>query len=130
MHFLTVSQGGSKDFHIINPNFSLSLSSSPCLWICCVGFLSTCKQNRGIYSAMHLDKIFNMSSYLNTTVVSTCNHYYMLPSQCPSSLISLFLLGTVPDLNTVTFNKHIFIVLTAKRFYQIVFCLQTTSSKR
>ncbi|XP_024125140.1 prominin-1-A isoform X2 [Oryzias melastigma] len=29
---------------------------------------STCKQNRGIYSAMHLDKIFNMSSYLNTTV--------------------------------------------------------------
>ncbi|RVE67674.1 hypothetical protein OJAV_G00105340 [Oryzias javanicus] len=29
---------------------------------------STCKQNRGIYSAMHLDKIFNMSSFLNTTV--------------------------------------------------------------
>uniref|UniRef100_A0A8C7ZGR4 Prominin 1a n=1 Tax=Oryzias sinensis TaxID=183150 RepID=A0A8C7ZGR4_9TELE len=29
---------------------------------------STCKQNRGIYSAMRLDKIFNMSSFLNTTV--------------------------------------------------------------
>ncbi|XP_023815238.1 prominin-1-A isoform X4 [Oryzias latipes] len=29
---------------------------------------STCKQNRGIYSAMRLDKIFNMSSFLNTTL--------------------------------------------------------------
>uniref|UniRef100_A0A3Q0SJM6 Prominin 1a n=1 Tax=Amphilophus citrinellus TaxID=61819 RepID=A0A3Q0SJM6_AMPCI len=29
---------------------------------------STCKQNRGIYSAMHLDKVFNISSYLNTTM--------------------------------------------------------------
>uniref|UniRef100_A0AAX7VGE3 Prominin 1 b n=1 Tax=Astatotilapia calliptera TaxID=8154 RepID=A0AAX7VGE3_ASTCA len=31
---------------------------------------STCKKNQGIYSAMHLDKVFNISSYLNTTVVS------------------------------------------------------------
>uniref|UniRef100_A0A3P8PQ27 Prominin 1 b n=1 Tax=Astatotilapia calliptera TaxID=8154 RepID=A0A3P8PQ27_ASTCA len=29
---------------------------------------STCKKNQGIYSAMHLDKVFNISSYLNTTV--------------------------------------------------------------
>uniref|UniRef100_A0A8C6KGD5 Prominin 1a n=1 Tax=Nothobranchius furzeri TaxID=105023 RepID=A0A8C6KGD5_NOTFU len=29
---------------------------------------STCKQNRGIYSAMRLDKVFNISSFLNTTV--------------------------------------------------------------
>lgn len=29
---------------------------------------STCKQNRGIYSAMHLDKVFNISSYLNATM--------------------------------------------------------------
>uniref|UniRef100_A0A671W7V4 Prominin 1a n=1 Tax=Sparus aurata TaxID=8175 RepID=A0A671W7V4_SPAAU len=29
---------------------------------------STCKENKGIYSAMRLDKVFNISSYLNTTV--------------------------------------------------------------
>ncbi|XP_063349732.1 prominin-1-A isoform X4 [Pelmatolapia mariae] len=29
---------------------------------------STCKKNQGIYSAMRLDKVFNISSYLNTTV--------------------------------------------------------------
>uniref|UniRef100_A0A3B4ZFG0 Prominin-1-A-like n=1 Tax=Stegastes partitus TaxID=144197 RepID=A0A3B4ZFG0_9TELE len=29
---------------------------------------STCKQNKGIYSAMRLDKVFNISSFLNTTV--------------------------------------------------------------
>ncbi|KAG8003832.1 Prominin-1-A [Nibea albiflora] len=28
--------------------------------------LSTCKENKGIYSAMRLDKIFNISSFLNT----------------------------------------------------------------
>uniref|UniRef100_A0AAX7TP58 Prominin 1 b n=1 Tax=Astatotilapia calliptera TaxID=8154 RepID=A0AAX7TP58_ASTCA len=42
---------------------------------------STCKKNQGIYSAMHLDKVFNISSYLNTTVVSNlyvlcCSYYY------------------------------------------------------
>uniref|UniRef100_A0A672G4K3 Prominin-1-A-like n=1 Tax=Salarias fasciatus TaxID=181472 RepID=A0A672G4K3_SALFA len=29
---------------------------------------STCKLNRGIYSAMRLDKVFNVSSFLNTSV--------------------------------------------------------------
>ncbi|XP_041846115.1 prominin-1-A isoform X2 [Melanotaenia boesemani] len=29
---------------------------------------STCKQNKGIYSAMRLDKVFNISSFLNATV--------------------------------------------------------------
>ncbi|XP_061580764.1 prominin-1-A isoform X2 [Cololabis saira] len=29
---------------------------------------STCKENKGIYSAMRLDKIFNISSFLNTTM--------------------------------------------------------------
>ncbi|XP_035982820.1 prominin-1-A isoform X9 [Fundulus heteroclitus] len=29
---------------------------------------STCKQNRGIYSALRLDKLFNISSFLNTTM--------------------------------------------------------------
>ncbi|XP_076594475.1 prominin-1-A isoform X7 [Chaetodon auriga] len=29
---------------------------------------STCKENKGIYSAMRLDKVFNVSSFLNTTV--------------------------------------------------------------
>ncbi|PWA18631.1 hypothetical protein CCH79_00005564, partial [Gambusia affinis] len=28
----------------------------------------TCKQNKGIYSALRLDKVFNISSFLNTTV--------------------------------------------------------------
>uniref|UniRef100_A0A8P4G6T8 Prominin 1a n=1 Tax=Dicentrarchus labrax TaxID=13489 RepID=A0A8P4G6T8_DICLA len=28
----------------------------------------TCKKNKGIYSAMRLDKVFNISSFLNTTV--------------------------------------------------------------
>ncbi|XP_061747616.1 prominin-1-A isoform X11 [Nerophis ophidion] len=29
---------------------------------------STCKENKGIYSAMRLDKVFNVSSFLNATV--------------------------------------------------------------
>ncbi|XP_024861958.1 prominin-1-A isoform X4 [Kryptolebias marmoratus] len=29
---------------------------------------STCKKNKGIYSAMRLDKVFNISSFLNTTL--------------------------------------------------------------
>lgn len=29
---------------------------------------STCKENKGIYSALRLDKVFNVSSFLNTTV--------------------------------------------------------------
>ncbi|XP_054886378.1 prominin-1-A-like isoform X4 [Poeciliopsis prolifica] len=29
---------------------------------------STCKQNKGIYSALRLDKVFNISSFLNTSV--------------------------------------------------------------
>uniref|UniRef100_A0A3Q2CZJ4 Prominin 1a n=1 Tax=Cyprinodon variegatus TaxID=28743 RepID=A0A3Q2CZJ4_CYPVA len=29
---------------------------------------STCKENKGIYSALRLDKVFNISSFLNTTV--------------------------------------------------------------
>ncbi|KAM7000457.1 prominin-1-A isoform 1-T1 [Tautogolabrus adspersus] len=29
---------------------------------------STCKENRGIYSAMRLDKVFNISTFLNTTL--------------------------------------------------------------
>lgn len=31
---------------------------------------SNCKENRGIYSALHLDKVFNVSALLNTSVVS------------------------------------------------------------
>uniref|UniRef100_A0A8C2FZ75 Prominin 1a n=1 Tax=Cyprinus carpio TaxID=7962 RepID=A0A8C2FZ75_CYPCA len=31
---------------------------------------SNCKDNRGIYSALHLDKIFNISAFLNTSVYS------------------------------------------------------------
>lgn len=36
----------------------------------CLCLFSTCKDNRGIYSALRLDKVFNISSFLNTTVVS------------------------------------------------------------
>ncbi|TNM98921.1 hypothetical protein fugu_013485 [Takifugu bimaculatus] len=32
-------------------------------------FYSTCKDNRGIYSALRLDKVFNVSSFLNTTMI-------------------------------------------------------------
>uniref|UniRef100_A0A8D3A8F1 Prominin 1a n=1 Tax=Scophthalmus maximus TaxID=52904 RepID=A0A8D3A8F1_SCOMX len=32
---------------------------------------STCKENKGIYLAMRLDKVFNISSFMNTTLVST-----------------------------------------------------------
>uniref|UniRef100_A0A9J7YSF6 Prominin 1a n=1 Tax=Cyprinus carpio carpio TaxID=630221 RepID=A0A9J7YSF6_CYPCA len=32
--------------------------------------LDNCKDNRGIYSALHLDKIFNISAFLNTSVYS------------------------------------------------------------
>ncbi|XP_056137385.1 prominin-1-A [Lampris incognitus] len=32
---------------------------------------SDCKDNKGIYSAMRLDKVFNISSFLNATVFST-----------------------------------------------------------
>uniref|UniRef100_A0A665U2G3 Prominin 1a n=1 Tax=Echeneis naucrates TaxID=173247 RepID=A0A665U2G3_ECHNA len=31
---------------------------------------STCKENKGIYLAMRLDKVFNISSFLNTTVLT------------------------------------------------------------
>ncbi|XP_061690858.1 prominin-1-A isoform X6 [Syngnathoides biaculeatus] len=31
-------------------------------------FYSTCKQNKGIYSALRLDKVFNVSSFLNATM--------------------------------------------------------------
>uniref|UniRef100_A0AAQ4PAR8 Prominin 1a n=1 Tax=Gasterosteus aculeatus aculeatus TaxID=481459 RepID=A0AAQ4PAR8_GASAC len=31
---------------------------------------STCKENKGIYTAMRLDKVFNISLFLNTTLVS------------------------------------------------------------
>ncbi|XP_051505788.1 prominin-1-A-like isoform X3 [Myxocyprinus asiaticus] len=31
---------------------------------------SNCKDNRGIYAALHLDKIFNLSSFFNTSVYS------------------------------------------------------------
>ncbi|KAG7240930.1 hypothetical protein INR49_026186, partial [Caranx melampygus] len=31
-------------------------------------YLITCKENKGIYLAMRLDKVFNISSYLNTTM--------------------------------------------------------------
>ncbi|XP_067313346.1 prominin-1-A isoform X9 [Pseudorasbora parva] len=31
---------------------------------------SNCKDNRGIYSALHLDKIFNLSAFFNTSVYS------------------------------------------------------------
>uniref|UniRef100_A0A8P4GIL6 Prominin 1a n=1 Tax=Dicentrarchus labrax TaxID=13489 RepID=A0A8P4GIL6_DICLA len=34
---------------------------------------STCKKNKGIYSAMRLDKVFNISSFLNTTVLDSVN---------------------------------------------------------
>ena len=48
-----------------------SLLSCLCVHLfVCVDFLSTCKLNKGIYSAMRLDKVFNISSFLNTTVVS------------------------------------------------------------
>uniref|UniRef100_A0A669DHB6 Prominin 1a n=1 Tax=Oreochromis niloticus TaxID=8128 RepID=A0A669DHB6_ORENI len=47
---------------------------------------STCKKNQGIYSAMRLDKVFNISSYLNTTVVS---NLYDVVSQLDSLKIDL-----------------------------------------
>uniref|UniRef100_A0A8C7ZFJ3 Prominin 1a n=1 Tax=Oryzias sinensis TaxID=183150 RepID=A0A8C7ZFJ3_9TELE len=59
-HFHSVHKVAAKTF--TKPRLTLSLSS------CLSWFFSTCKQNRGIYSAMRLDKIFNMSSFLNTTV--------------------------------------------------------------
>ena len=61
---------------LLKLTFPLSLSPSLCLcYTClylfvCMSFFSTCKENKGIYSAMRLDKVFNISSYLNTTVVS------------------------------------------------------------
>uniref|UniRef100_A0A7N5ZUP0 Prominin 1 b n=1 Tax=Anabas testudineus TaxID=64144 RepID=A0A7N5ZUP0_ANATE len=39
---------------------------------------STCKENKGIYSALRLDKVFNISTSLNTTVVSELKIYCML----------------------------------------------------
>uniref|UniRef100_A0A7N6BI31 Prominin 1 b n=1 Tax=Anabas testudineus TaxID=64144 RepID=A0A7N6BI31_ANATE len=36
---------------------------------------STCKENKGIYSALRLDKVFNISTSLNTTVVSELKIY-------------------------------------------------------
>lgn len=41
----------------------------------CLCVFSTCKDNRGIYSALRLDKVFNISSFLNTTVVSMHTFY-------------------------------------------------------
>lgn len=75
MYFQATSHGGSKYFHSetlevdISP-LSLSLCYTCVYLFVCVTFFSTCKENKGIYSAMRLDKVFNISSYLNTTVVS------------------------------------------------------------
>uniref|UniRef100_A0A8C6V1A4 Prominin 1a n=1 Tax=Neogobius melanostomus TaxID=47308 RepID=A0A8C6V1A4_9GOBI len=34
-------------------------------------FYSTCKENKGIYSALRLDKVFNITSFLNTSTLDT-----------------------------------------------------------
>lgn len=92
MYFQSVSLGGSKYFYYdrkLHVDISLSLSFffpplsdiSVCICFRVLVFISTCKKNQGIYSAMRLDKVFNISSYLNTTVVSNlyvlcCSYYY------------------------------------------------------
>lgn len=53
---------GFKCFHV-RLVFFLLFGNTWCVF-------STCKDNKGIYSALRLDKVFNISSFLNTTVVS------------------------------------------------------------
>uniref|UniRef100_H3D685 Prominin 1a n=1 Tax=Tetraodon nigroviridis TaxID=99883 RepID=H3D685_TETNG len=44
------------------------LYNDPDMDLTAESFYSTCKDNKGIYSALRLDKVFNISSFLNTTV--------------------------------------------------------------
>ncbi|XP_028271426.1 prominin-1-A [Parambassis ranga] len=58
--------------HLVNPewkNFIPGyLYNDSELELTAESLYSTCKQNRGIYSALRLDKVFNISSFLNSTV--------------------------------------------------------------
>uniref|UniRef100_A0A8C2IVU0 Prominin 1a n=1 Tax=Cyprinus carpio TaxID=7962 RepID=A0A8C2IVU0_CYPCA len=46
------------------------LYNDPELDLTAYSLYSNCKDNRGIYSALHLDKVFNISAFFNTSVVS------------------------------------------------------------
>lgn len=60
---------------------------------------STCKENKGIYSALRLDKVFNISTFLNTTVVSlffisllcssSCSAEQQLPADSSRSVVTI-----------------------------------------
>uniref|UniRef100_A0A8C1ADV4 Prominin 1a n=1 Tax=Cyprinus carpio carpio TaxID=630221 RepID=A0A8C1ADV4_CYPCA len=46
------------------------LYNDPELDLTAYSLYSNCKDNRGIYSALHLDKVFNISAFFNTSVYS------------------------------------------------------------
>uniref|UniRef100_A0A8B9HIB2 Prominin 1a n=1 Tax=Astyanax mexicanus TaxID=7994 RepID=A0A8B9HIB2_ASTMX len=58
--------------HLVNPtwrNFIPGyLYNDPDMDLTVENLYSNCKENRGIYSALHLDKVFNVSALLNTSV--------------------------------------------------------------
>uniref|UniRef100_A0A3B4DB75 Prominin 1 b n=1 Tax=Pygocentrus nattereri TaxID=42514 RepID=A0A3B4DB75_PYGNA len=58
--------------HLVNPtwrNFIPGyLYNDPDMDLTVENVYSNCKENRGIYSALHLDKLFNISALLNTSV--------------------------------------------------------------
>ncbi|XP_072520287.1 prominin-1-A isoform X3 [Salminus brasiliensis] len=58
--------------HLVNPawrNFIPGyLYNDPEMDLTVENLYSNCKENRGIYSALHLDKVFNVSTLLNTSV--------------------------------------------------------------
>uniref|UniRef100_A0A8C1J4X7 Prominin 1a n=1 Tax=Cyprinus carpio TaxID=7962 RepID=A0A8C1J4X7_CYPCA len=62
---------------------------------------SNCKDNRGIYSALHLDKIFNISAFLNTSVVSGSR----LSSWMKVDLRGIILLESEGKQNLISFTK-------------------------
>uniref|UniRef100_A0A8D0CUL7 Prominin 1a n=1 Tax=Sander lucioperca TaxID=283035 RepID=A0A8D0CUL7_SANLU len=62
---------------------------------------STCKENKGIYSAMRLDKVFNISLFLNTTVVSKLK----TPHNVKIDLRGIILLETEGKQNLLDFSE-------------------------
>uniref|UniRef100_A0A8C7UT70 Prominin 1a n=1 Tax=Oncorhynchus mykiss TaxID=8022 RepID=A0A8C7UT70_ONCMY len=67
-------------YDVVTVNVRLSRH---CKWSCCIIMIeklndgltshlcpSNCKENRGIYSAMRLDKVFNVTPFLNSSLVS------------------------------------------------------------
>uniref|UniRef100_A0A8C1QAW7 Prominin 1a n=1 Tax=Cyprinus carpio TaxID=7962 RepID=A0A8C1QAW7_CYPCA len=62
---------------------------------------SNCKDNRGIYSALHLDKIFNISAFLNTSVVSGSRKFEGMKVD----LRGIILLESEGKQNLISFTK-------------------------